>query len=52
MYVTIPIAAFSFPDLSRQRQELFVDYGRWYWASLRPKQLAVKHAAEARRFRL
>jgi hypothetical protein len=33
--------------LSRARQELFVDYGRWYWASLRPKQLAVKHAAEA-----
>lgn len=27
-------------------EELFVDYGRWYWASLRPKQLAVKHAAE------
>ncbi|CAE7299921.1 FP1, partial [Symbiodinium microadriaticum] len=27
-------------------EELFVDYGRWYWAKLRPIRIAVKQAAE------
>ncbi|CAE7367114.1 FP1 [Symbiodinium sp. CCMP2592] len=27
-------------------EELFVDYGRWYWAKLRPVRIGVKQAAE------
>eukprot|EP00439_Symbiodinium_sp_Y106_P079570 s2086_g18.t1 len=27
-------------------EELFVDYGRWYWAKLRPTKIGVRQAAE------
>ncbi|CAJ1372424.1 unnamed protein product [Effrenium voratum] len=30
----------------RAGEELFVDYGKWYWASLRPNRISVKQAAE------